>query len=232
MNVFSPSTKTPITNALVMTKWHYDGGTIFDTSGWLELATVPYAMATSLHFRFKFQDNYSAGMSTENQVIGGKKQVANPYVKTTGEERIGEHNQIRVMLINDALATRSELYDDIKKLPKTNINWYTNTKKLLDKTYKVEKDAYDYMSYVYQLETLSNDANIIIGKAIAKLNPLVTDINYSLKVYTSETDKYSRGEIKAKGSVNNDLWYSVSNNSLTIIDGVNVPYDRELHLGV
>jgi len=225
MNVFNPSTKNPITNALVMTKWLYDGGTIFENSGWLELSVAPYAMATSLHFRFKFQDNYSAGMSTENQVVGGKKQVPNPYVKTTGEERIGEHNQIRIMLINDKLATRSELYNDIKLLPKTNISWYTNTKKLIDTTFKVEKDAYEHMSYVYQLETLSNDKDIIIGNSIAKLHPLVSDVSYSLNVYTSETEIYSQGDVKAKGFINNDLWFSAIGNSLTIIDGVNAPYD-------
>ena len=225
MNVFNLSTKSLITNALVMTKWLYDGGTIFENSGWLELSVAPYAMANSLHFRFKFQDNFSAGMSTENQVVGGKKQVPNPYVKTTGEERIGEHSQIRIILLNDKLATRSELYNDIKLLPKTNISWYTNTKKLIDTTFKVEKDAFEHMSYVYQLEVLSNDANIIIGNAIAKLHPMVANISYSLNVYISNAETYSMGDLKAKGEINTNLWFSITNNSLTLIDAFNPPYD-------
>jgi uncharacterized protein YdhG (YjbR/CyaY superfamily) len=189
-------------------------------SSWLELPVAPYAMATSLHFRFKLQDNYSAGMSVTNQVVGGKKQVANPYTN-----KIGEHKEARIILLNDKLATRSELYSYIKLLPKTNISWYANTKKILDKTFKVEKDAYEHMSYVYQLEVLSNDVNIIIGKAIAKLNPMVSDLKYSLKVYTSETELYSESNLKAKGQIDSSLWFSVTNNSLTIIYGDVAPYD-------
>lgn len=188
-------------------------------SDWLELSVAPYAMATSLHFRFRFQDNFSAGMSIENQVIGGKKVIPNPYVNS-----FGEHNKIRIILLNDKLATRSEAYDDIKHLPKTNINWYDNALKAIDKTYIIEKDAYERMQYVYQLEVLSSDPNIIIGNAIAKLHPMVNDVDYDLQLFASTQYRYSANDTKAKGGSLSQVTWTYDSNVLTLVEKV-YPYN-------
>ena len=227
MDVFSPAAeKLAITNALVQTGWFNDNGYTVENSDWFELSVAPYSMANSLHFRFKFIDNYSAGMSTANQVLGGKKQVPNPYVKTSGSLNIGEHNRIRIILLNDKLAVRGETYDEIKLLPKTTFSWYDSTQKIFDKSYHIEKDAYEYMTYVYQLEILSADPNIIISNNIAKLHPMTSNIAYSLKVYTSDTETYKQGDLKAKGTINNSITYYHNGveNRLQLIENVE-PYD-------
>jgi len=227
MRVFSPlGEKLVITNALVRTGWFNDNGYTVENSDWFELSVAPYSMATSLHFRFKFQDNYSAGMSTTNKVVGGKKQVPNSYVKTSGSLNIGEHNRIRIILLNDKLAVRGETYDEIKLLPKTTFSWYDSAQKILDKSYHIEKDAYEYMTYVYQLEILSTDPNIIISNNIAKLHPMTSNIAYSLKVYTSDTETYKQGDLKAKGTINNSITYYHNGveNRLQLIENVE-PYD-------
>lgn len=178
-----------------------------------ELSVVPYSMATSILFNFRFDDNYSAGMSTENRVIGGRKQVPNPYTND-----LGEYNKIHIRLINDDEAAVPEDYETLKELPKTNEARYNLAIKHYDKHFDIKKDAYEHHSFTIQFETIG-DENIIIGNAIANLNALITEEKHDLKLYVSTTEKYQRiDNQRVKGSLETNQLITIGTNNL-IVDG-------------
>lgn len=154
-----------------------------------ELSVVPYTMATSLLFAFKFDDNYSAGISSDHKlfgVIGGRLQVPNPYVNSKGE-----YDKIHIRLFNDKSKIQSTDYNIIKLLPKTEEYYYESVIKHFDKTFSIKKDAFEHHSFTVQLEIVSNNPNIIIGFAIARLNALVQGNVNNLRLYASFTEKYA-----------------------------------------
>lgn len=170
-------TRYPITNALVQT----------DVSKLFELPVAGYSMANSVFFKVKFMDNYSAGISTYGQVVGGKKQHPNPYV----DKVTGEYSAIQIRLFNDILAERPDDYNTVKLLPQTDELYYSNAIIPFDKIYMIQKDAYEHHQFTIQLEIISNDPNIVIGFALAKWCSLLTDKTPNLKLYVSTNEKYS-----------------------------------------
>lgn len=187
-----------------------------------ELSIVPYTMATSMLFKFRFDDNYSAGMSSEGRVIGGIKQVPNPYVNSKGE-----YDKIHIRLFNDSDMTKPPIYDVIKDLPKTEEYYYNLVTKHFDKTYQIKKDAYEHHQFTIQFEIVSNNPNIIIGFAIAKLNALLKTQKEDLKIYVSTNERYAITENrKVKGVLETNQQIITTDNSI-IVDGNTLRTDLE-----
>ena len=126
------TTNRPFTNALIRTTLDYylkdtaitslnstqiDNYVLSnDLSNLYELPLVDYQIANSCLFTFTFDDNFSAGMSSAGQVVGGVKQTPNPYVN-----EIGEYYQIHIRLFNDYnVELRPTSYNYVKDLPLTN----------------------------------------------------------------------------------------------------------------
>lgn len=182
-----------------------------------ELSVVPYTMATSMLFKFRFDDNYSVGTSSSNRIfglIGGRLQVPNPYVNSKGE-----YDKIHIRLFNDSDMTKPPIYDVIKDLPKTEEYYYNLVTKHFDKTYQIKKDAYEHHQFTIQFEIVSNNPNIIIGFAIAKLNALLKTQKEDLKIYVSTNERYAITENrKVKGVLETNQQIITTDNSI-IVDG-------------
>lgn len=182
-----------------------------------ELSVVPYTTATSMLFKFRFDDNYSVGTSSSNRIfglIGGRLQVPNPYVNSKGE-----YDKIHIRLFNDSDMTKPPIYDVIKDLPKTEEYYYNLVTKHFDKTYQIKKDAFEHHQFTIQFEIVSNNPNIIIGFAIAKLNALLKTQKEDLKIYVSTNERYAITENrKVKGVLETNQQITTTDNSI-IVDG-------------
>lgn len=197
---------TPITNTLVRTSISDDGDLTSietfaaqeasgDISPCYELPIVDYQIASSNLFSFKFQDNYSAGMSNVGEVIGGVKTTPNPYVNS-----IGEYYQIYFRLFSDNEGiTRSTNYDDVKLLPKTDESYYPSNQIIFGKVIEYIKDRYEYHSMTIQIEYLSEDEDIIIGDAFAEHNGLINADKETFTFYCSTRELYSKGDTNPRG---------------------------------
>lgn len=210
LKTFANDENKPITNAVVATKLGEDVDSPF-----YELSVAPYTMATSMLFKFRFDDNYSAGMSSGNKVLGGIKQTPNPYV-----DENGEYNEIFISLINDTFVNKPQDYNLVKELPKVDWgNYPINSQIYPPQVFKIYKDAYEHHSFTMQFEALANNPNIIIGFAIARLNALISTDKHDLKLYVSSTEKYSISENRAvKGQLETNQLITASGNRI-IVDG-------------
>lgn len=198
-------TRFPITNVLVQTD--------AIIGEWFELPVVGYAMANSILFKFKFEDNVSAGLSFIQKVIGGRKQYINKYVDDNGE-----YNSINIRLFNDKFATRPTDYNTVKLLPKTHVSYYQNVIMPFKKKYLISKDAYEHHQFTIQFEIASDNQNIIIGLNIANSCSLLTETNIpELRLFVSTSKKYSFIENqKAKGIYEENQSITIDGNSIVV----------------
>ena len=139
-----------------------------------ELPVASFTVSNSAFFHFAFKDNYSAGSSSANKVIGGVKQIANPYVDSNGE-----YTEINIRLFNDDDATRSTNYAAVKEFPKTIEDYYTNAYINSNDDYKIIKDAFEQHSFTIRVG-LIGDSNVFIGSGFAKKLGLITEGNHGL----------------------------------------------------
>lgn len=210
IKTFNNITKNAITSALVQTSWYSEGSYIH--SDLFELPLASYTMANAIIYTFKFQDNYSAGMSDVGRVIGGIKQTPNPYVNS-----IGEFDRIVIKLFNDSQKQTGLTFDQLKQLPKTNTSYYSAVTFLLDKEFEKRKDAYEHHKYSIEFETVSTDGdNLIVTDKIAQLNALFTGANNTLKVYYSLTERYSTNDKTALGTHSSTAIISTIGNAVSI----------------
>lgn len=186
LRTLSTTTNTPITNVLIVTD---------AVASTYELPVADFQIAYGNLFTFKFQDNYSVGMSNVGEVIGGIKTTPNPYVDANGE-----YTEIRLRLFSDGVGiSRSDDYDIVKLLPKTNEGYYDADYMIVDETLSYIKDRYEHQSVTVQVEYLSDDVDIIIGDAFSEINGLINDEKIALTLYVSETLLYSKGDTQPKG---------------------------------
>jgi len=208
-----------ITNVLIRTKWgpYLNDGVLVgpdeDYSDWLELAVVAYSAANTVNFQFRFKDNFSAGMSIGNQVIGGKRVIPNPYCNG-----LGEYEEIEIRLFNGLIktATDNELAR-AKLLPKVSLNDYEQNGFLYQKTFMRIKDAYEHQSFTicFEIVSLEND-DIIIGPALAQNCSLWQTLSPNLFVYISTIEKYHVGDKKVMGVKAANQNISISYGSVSV----------------
>ena len=176
-----------ITNAIVRTK--YADNTY---SEYYELSVVGYVMGNSIHIKFGFEDNYSAGMSVTNQVIGGVLVTPNPYVDGNGE-----YVEINIILISDLLNEKPSTFAVASLLPKTNISYYDLCRKPINDTLTIYKDAEETHSFTYIFEIVP-DTDVVIGQSLIDNNG-ITNQRETLYVWISD-DIYIQNEQFCKGT--------------------------------
>lgn len=194
MGGFLQQTYLPFNLALVKTYWQ--GG----ESDWIELPAASFYAGNTVNFYFTFLDNYSAGMSIGNQVLGGKKVIPNPYVN-----EFGEYNEIEIRLLNDAGKYPAANNDPevAKLLPKTELHYYIGIQPYI-RRFRRYKDAYEHHSYTICFGIMSADPQIIIiGPGLVENCSLIKTASYltanELRVYLSYGEKYGFGDRKVKG---------------------------------
>lgn len=177
-----------------------------------ELPVAPYAMANSVLFKFKFYDNYSAGISTYGTVIGGIKQEQNPYV-----DENGEYLDIRLRLYNDESATRNNSY--AQYFPLIN-DWYSSQTAIFDTEYQITKDAYEHHHFTLQLEIASTTDDIVIGHAFAKRCSLITKTKTTFKLWASAEKYTSLSTINIKNGSTQITSFTIT----TLSNGITVNF--------
>lgn len=163
-----------------------------------ELTTASYATNKSLVFQFKFQDSYSVNNSLGKNVIGGKKLVLNPYVDDNGEynklyfglstfdvgydEEVNasiELERARKLPLRDDMVFPLYYQDDYNQVINNRLPIF------ISESIKTRHDRYSRDSLTYQVDLVSLDDVVIIGKALAKYNRLVRIGFKQVKLYGS-----------------------------------------------
>ncbi len=173
-----------------------------------ELPVVGYQIATSCLFSFKFEDNFSVGMSSEGSVVGGVKQTPNPYVSNNGE-----FHQIWLRLFNDANATRSTTYSIVKQIPRTYDSYFSGITHHLNESFVKIKDRYEHTGFTVQVEHMSLDDDVVITDYFAMYNALINDDKTTLSIVKGYS-QYNRFSKKGIGSV------SVDGDTIMFINGI------------
>jgi hypothetical protein len=161
-------------------------------SEYYELSVVGYVMGNSIHIKFGFEDNYSAGMSVTNQVIGGVLVIPNPYVDGNGE-----YVEINIILVSDLLNEKPSTFAVASLLPKTSISYYDFCRKPINDTLTIYKDAEETHSFTYIFEIVP-DTDVVIGQSLIDNNG-ITNQRETLYVWISD-DIYIQNEQFCKGT--------------------------------
>ena len=192
-----------ITNALVKTYWQGGESDLF------ELPLIGFAAGNTVNLHFRFRDNYSAGMSVENLVVGGRKVIPNPYVN-----ELGEYDEIEIKLFWGGI--KYPAADELaraRQLPKVALGEYDSNGFIFSQRYRRKKDAYEHQSFTICFGIRSAEPDIIIGPALIENCALWYTASPDLRVYvTSESVKYMPGDKIVQGVVATDQ-------SITVNDG-------------
>lgn len=174
-----------------------------------------YSFANALCFNFRFQDNYSAGMSISNQVLGGKKVVQNPYVYNDGS-----FSKISIMLSSMSIplltpdSTRTRLLNIGRSYPKINLSDLATDHNLSENIeYQVFKDRLETIVGTVQVDfrpTISNESKFILGTHFLFRNLIIDNYTVSSLNIFASTETYDvnenvivKGDLIPFASVNN-----------------------------
>lgn len=180
------------------------------SSTYYALQTAAQRVGKSIIYNFGFLDNYSAGYSVGDTVVGGKKVNLNSYVDSNGELK-EVYLELLTNKMSMALGSALEvdptpaLIDTIEKLPKINyskINDLYNRPNMANgNKICLEKDRLEHITFTYQLEFLSTP-EIVIGNAFLDCLRLIGGfIDGNLKIYGDTENLYTDNDKQAKGEL-------------------------------
>lgn len=192
----------PIETALIKLE---EGKPIINST-YYALQVAAQRVGKSILYNFGFLDNYSAGYSFGDHVVGGYKVDLNPYVDDNGElkEVYIEllTNKMSMALGNISVAL--DLTDTIAALPKisySNIADLYNRPNIVNgKKILLQKDRLEHIIFTYQLEFLSTP-EIVIGNKFLDCLRLIGGSLDGLKVYGDTENVYTDKDKIAKGNV-------------------------------
>ena len=162
------------------------------------LPCISIPIGNSLLFAFKYKDNYSAGNTSQDPVLNPNTtyyRVQNyvPYADTYGriqDIHVSYYGQPKnVTNYSDAVSVGNSLplsFDGI-------IDLYFGTVNLLSNRIHLLKDGAENINFSYQLNFITDDKKIIIGRGLSKNIGLVTSEVNSAKLYVLPTrlEKFS-----------------------------------------
>ncbi|MBQ4509785.1 MAG: hypothetical protein II984_03585 [Clostridia bacterium] len=166
---------TPVTSA-ICSHLNYNGETINGTS--VKLPVISSSFGNSILFSWKYKDNYSAGEQVfkgeQYQIIDGNKEKITAYWQTDVPycDYYGKiyyymfslFNNISDLGLNQAKTVNYEIKNS------SNLSYI-----MTNKEYILRKDSREALSVNYEVEMVTDQEDIIIGSALAKNNPLVTN---------------------------------------------------------
>lgn len=141
----------------------------------VRLPVVSAAFGNAMIFSWSYKDNYSAGTNVDkiSGDLSGYMQSDVPY-----GDYFGRMYYYNFKLLNDnGFNNKDAVLDTAKHLPRidgtdTGINEGGVIGNLSD--YRIRKDSREALNFNYELETQTNEDDIIIGSALAQNCPLVT----------------------------------------------------------
>jgi len=170
------------------------------------LPLLATALGKIMHWQAQCYDNFSVGLSTGSQTIGGKVVYQNPYVDENGEFETLHFQLIKSRMDGFSYEDQLRIGQALPGLPFDLHTGYTKVDFTGGvKSIKIYKDRFERFGLSYQLEpmTKKTDADkIIIGDSFAKYSNLLFGKNETpLYVWTSQTETYRQSETKkCKGS--------------------------------
>jgi hypothetical protein len=164
------------------------------------------ALGKIMHWQAQCYDNFSVGLSTGSQTIGGKVVYQNPYVDENGEFETLNFQLIKSRMDGFSFEDQLSIGQALPRIPFQMHVGYTK----VDfnggvKSIKIYKDRFERFGFCYQLEPIvrkSDVDKIIIGDSFAKYSNLLFGKNETpLYIWTSQTETYRQSETrKCKGS--------------------------------
>lgn len=144
------------------------------------LSVLGTAMGTTMNFSFSAEDNYSAGpQSVEHNVKSGNDEVTGywqqyvPYCDYYGRIYYLHFS----LLQNGEVWGNPQMYEEIAlELPKGHVEINTDTPLIgtpENKPILFRKDSREILNFTYQASFVTNRKNIVIGSALAAMNPLI-----------------------------------------------------------
>lgn len=160
-----------------------------------------YAFGNALCFTFAFEDNYSAGKSVGNSVVGGKKMVQNPYVNSSGAF---SSIDLTLSTLTPTLTTRTKLEQIARALPKINLSDLAVGHELSENVrYSLYKDRLETIIGTIQVDirpTIANEEKIIIGTHFLFKNLLIDSYKVEDIFIYASTETYNVSEnVAVKG---------------------------------
>lgn len=140
------------------------------------LSVLGTAMGTTMNFSFSAEDNYSAGPQSVYQntdKVEGYFQQHVPYCDYYGRIYYLHFS----LLQNGEVWGNPQMYEEIAlELPKGHVEINTDTPLIgtpENKPILFRKDSREILNFTYQASFVTNRKNIVIGSALAAMNPLI-----------------------------------------------------------
>lgn len=159
------------------------------------------AVGKIMHWQTKCYDNFSVGLSTGSQTIGGKVVYQNPYVDENGEFETLYFQLIKSRMDSLSFENQLQIGQALPRLPfqihvvYAKVDFTGGVKNI-----KIFKDRFERFGFCYQLEPIARKADadkIIIGDSFAKYANLLFGKNETpLYVWASQTESYRPSETK------------------------------------
>lgn len=144
------------------------------------LPVLGTAMGTTMNFSFFAEDNYSAGpQSVEHNVKNGNDEVTGYWQQYVPYgDYYGRMYYLHFALLqNGPVWGDPQIYLDVAlKLPKDRDSIVYNTPLIgtpENKPILFRKDSREILNFTYQASFVTNRKNIVIGSALAAMNPLI-----------------------------------------------------------
>lgn len=144
------------------------------------LSVLGTAMGTTMNFSFSAEDNYSAGpQSVEHNVKNGNDEVTGYWQQYVPYgDYYGRMYYLHFALLqNGPVWGDPQIYLDVAlKLPKDRDSIVYNTPLVgtpENKPILFRKDSREILNFTYQASFVTNRKNIVIGSALAAMNPLI-----------------------------------------------------------
>lgn len=145
----------------------------------VRLPVVSAAFGNAMIFSWSYKDNYSAGTNVD-KISGKTSGDLSGYMQSDVPygDYFGRMYYYNFKLLNDnGFDNKDAVLDTAKHLPRidgtdTGINEGGVIGNLSD--YRIRKDSREALNFNYELETQTNEDDIIIGSALAQNCPLVT----------------------------------------------------------
>lgn len=192
----------PIETALI----RLEEGKPIINSTYYALQVAAQRVGKSILYNFGFLDNYSAGYSVGDHVVGGYKVNLNPYVDDNGELKEVDIELLTnkmSMALGGNIPVALTLTDTIAALPKisySNIaDLYNRPNMVNGKKILLQKDRLEHIIFTYQLEFLSTP-EIVIGNKFLDCFRLIGGYLDGLKVYGATENVYTDKDKIAKGN--------------------------------
>ena len=181
----------------LLLKGRASGGVDYPTGTYYSIAFTGKPFGKSLVWQARTQDNFSVGLSTGKQVIGGREVHLNRYVND-----LGELNVLSLVFINtntDSMTFTNQLTigNSLPLISSSLLSQYTKWQYSFTLERQVLKDRLETLEIIYQLEAKAIDDKLVIGNYLFEyMNLLPNKETASLRIWVSTDEVYNNNDVE------------------------------------